>query len=113
MPTRRQVILAIAALTGGTAAYAVGAYQNAANRYNEAVRNTWRHTIENPPIGSLAINRELVRYATLAASSHNTQCWKFRIEDQLISILPDLTRECPAVDPDRHHLYVSLGSLRI
>ncbi len=53
--------------------------------------------------------KELVRYATLAASSHNTQCWKFRIEDQAISILPDLSRRCPVVDPDDHHLYVSLG----
>jgi len=109
MPTRRQVILATAALAGGMAAYAVGAYQNAASRYNEAVRNTWQHATNNPPAEISAINRELVRYAILAASSHNTQCWKFRIEDQTISILPDLTRECPAVDPDRHHLYVSLG----
>lgn len=53
--------------------------------------------------------KELVRYATLAASSHNTQCWKFRLEDQAIVILPDLSRRCPVVDPDDHHLYVSLG----
>jgi hypothetical protein len=52
---------------------------------------------------------ELVRYATLAPSSHNTQCWKFRLEDRAISILPDLSRRCPVVDPDDHHLYVSLG----
>ena len=56
-----------------------------------------------------ALLRELVRYATLAPSSHNTQCWKFRIEDGAISILPDLTRRCAAVDPDNHHLFVSLG----
>jgi hypothetical protein len=53
--------------------------------------------------------RELVRYATLAPSSHNTQCWQFRLEDQAIAILPDLSRRCPVVDPDDHHLYVSLG----
>ncbi len=53
--------------------------------------------------------RELVRYATLAPSSHNTQCWKFRLTDQAIFILPDLSRRCPVVDPDNHHLYVSLG----
>jgi hypothetical protein len=108
MPTRRQVILAIAALTGGTAAYTAGSSHRAASRYNEAVRNTWRPTTENSLIG-LAINRELVRYATLAASSHNTQCWKFGIEAQMISILPDWSRRCPAVDPDNHHLFVSLG----
>ena len=50
-----------------------------------------------------------MRCATLAPSSHNTQCWKFRLEDGAISILPDLSRRCPAVDPDDHHLFVSLG----
>ncbi|NJR48359.1 MAG: Tat pathway signal protein [Leptolyngbyaceae cyanobacterium CSU_1_3] len=53
--------------------------------------------------------KELIRYATLAPSSHNTQCWKFRLDDRAISILPDLSRRCPVVDPDDHHLYVSLG----
>ncbi|UCV23849.1 Acg family FMN-binding oxidoreductase [Ferribacterium limneticum] len=52
---------------------------------------------------------ELVRHATLAPSSHNTQCWKFRVQEGLITIAPDLSRRCPAVDPDDHHLFVSLG----
>jgi nitroreductase len=52
---------------------------------------------------------DLVRHAILAASSHNTQPWKFRLEPDAISILPDLSRRCPAVDPDDHHLYASLG----
>lgn len=52
---------------------------------------------------------DLVRHAILAASSHNTQPWKFRLEPAAISILPDLSRRCPAVDPDDHHLYASLG----
>jgi hypothetical protein len=51
----------------------------------------------------------LVRYATLAANSHNTQPWTFRIGSQRISILPDFARRCAAVDPDDHHLFVSLG----
>jgi hypothetical protein len=53
--------------------------------------------------------KELVRYGTLAPSSHNTQCWRFQIDNQAIAILPDLSRRCPVVDPDNHHLYVSLG----
>jgi hypothetical protein len=52
---------------------------------------------------------ELVRCATLAPSSHNTQCWNFALDTDAITILPDLTRRCPAVDPDDHHLFVSLG----
>ena len=55
------------------------------------------------------LGRELVRLATLAPSSHNTQCWKFALEDHAITILPDLSRRCPAVDPDDHHAFVTLG----
>ncbi|WP_299664460.1 Tat pathway signal protein [uncultured Ruegeria sp.] len=53
--------------------------------------------------------RELVRMATLAANGHNTQPWKFRIDESRVTILPDLSRRTEVVDPDDHHLYVSLG----
>lgn len=53
--------------------------------------------------------RELVRLATLAASSHNTQPWRFRLEERAVAILPDLSRRCPVVDPDDAHLFKSLG----
>jgi Nitroreductase family len=53
--------------------------------------------------------RELIRYATLAASSHNTQPWKFRIQEDQVTILPDFSRRCPVVDPDDSHLFKSLG----
>ncbi|MGV6875729.1 Acg family FMN-binding oxidoreductase [Pseudochelatococcus sp. B33] len=52
---------------------------------------------------------DLIRHATLAANSHNTQPWRFRVEKGGIGILPDLARRTPAVDPDDHHLFVSLG----
>jgi hypothetical protein len=61
------------------------------------------------PSEPAALMRELVRCATLAPSSHNTQCWKFHVQDRAIRIEPDLSRRCPAVDPDNHHLFVSLG----
>ncbi|WP_342634323.1 Acg family FMN-binding oxidoreductase [Mesorhizobium hawassense] len=51
----------------------------------------------------------VVRYATLAANSHNTQPWRFQLEGHAIEIRPDLQRRTPVVDPDDHHLYVSLG----
>ncbi|MCA9618219.1 MAG: hypothetical protein KC731_04340 [Myxococcales bacterium] len=54
-------------------------------------------------------HRELVRLATLAASSHNTQPWRFRVDETRIDILPDFSRRCSAVDPDDHHLFASLG----
>ncbi len=52
---------------------------------------------------------ELIRYATLAPNGHNTQPWRFEIAPGLITIHPDFTRRTPVVDPDDHHLFVSLG----
>ena len=51
----------------------------------------------------------LVQLATLAASSHNSQPWRFRIGKDTITILPDDSRRCPVVDPDDSHLFKSLG----
>jgi hypothetical protein len=53
--------------------------------------------------------RDFVRFATLAANSHNTQPWRFVARSGGVSILPDVARRTPAVDPDDHHLFVSLG----
>lgn len=52
---------------------------------------------------------DLIRLATLAASGHNTQPWQFRATEAAIDILPDRSRTTPVVDPDDHHLFVSLG----
>ncbi len=53
---------------------------------------------------------ELVRFATLAPNSHNTQAWLFAGDDAQITIAADPLRETPTVDPDRHHTFVSLGA---
>lgn len=74
--------------------------------YSDRVSETWCHSA---PGASPQDYRELVRYATLAASSHNTQPWIFKLEFNRIRVLPDLSRRCPAVDPDDHHLFASLG----
>lgn len=71
--------------------------------YRDEVERQRRLLTENPDL------EELVRMATLAANSHNTQPWKFRLEGQSIAILPDFARRTTAVDPDDHHLFVSLG----
>ncbi|MEY4543998.1 MAG: hypothetical protein RL685_193 [Pseudomonadota bacterium] len=74
--------------------------------YPDLERNIWHHR----ELGSTGDDYlSLVHYATLAASSHNTQPWKFKLESGRIAIHPDLSRRCPEVDPDDHHLYVSLG----
>ena len=53
--------------------------------------------------------REIVRYATLAPSGHNTQPWKFSVQGDTIQLLPDLSRRLPAVDPHDRELWISLG----
>jgi hypothetical protein len=52
---------------------------------------------------------EFVRYATLAPSGHNTQPWKFSIDENRIRIFPDFSRQLPVVDPNNRELYISLG----
>ena len=52
---------------------------------------------------------ELVRCATLAPNGHNTQPWRFAPGTGSVRILADFSRRTPVVDPDDHHLYVSLG----
>jgi hypothetical protein len=61
------------------------------------------------PISGVPDIADIIRYATLAANSHNTQPWRFRVGESDIDILPDLSRTTPAVDPHNHHLFVSLG----
>ncbi len=108
MTNRRQFCLSAAAVAGSGAALSACSAGSGDADYGHAVQETWRHSA-----GKFQDQRQqqldLVRYATLAPSSHNTQCWKFKLGDGHISILPDAARRCPAVDPDDHHLYVSLG----
>ena len=76
--------------------------------YENLAASIWRHT-EVRPTSKLALQQELIRYATLAPNSHNSQPWLFRNEPDRIVILPDFSRRCAAVDPDDHHLFVTLG----
>ncbi len=62
-----------------------------------------------PDSGAAPALRELVRCATLAPNSHNTQPWRFVAEGNGLRVLPDPARRTPVVDPDDHHLFASLG----
>jgi hypothetical protein len=85
---------------------AVSGCDSGPSSYQQAVRKLWA---PEAAAGSPDIHRVLIAHSVLAASSHNTQPWKFRPEASGITILPDLSRRCPVVDPDDHHLFVSLG----
>ena len=76
--------------------------------YESAVAATWRHA-PAAPADAAALQRELVRYATLAANSHNTQPWRFELLPDVIVLRPDLSRRTPVADADDHHLWASLG----
>jgi hypothetical protein len=106
--TRRHFSMATSAILGGALAGAGCSAQTNNEDYEAVATQTWRPDPLATITGSER-NLELVRNATLAPSSHNTQCWKFKLEDKTITVLPDLARRCPAVDPDDHHVFVSLG----
>jgi hypothetical protein len=109
MVSRRRLMAAGAVAGIGVAGgLALHSSRSAQRTYEDAVQRTWR-PIETSAATPDARMREIVRCATLAPSSHNTQCWRFRIGERAVSMLPDLQRRCPAVDPDDHHLFVSLG----
>ena len=108
LTTRRQFVSRAPAILSGSVILPACSPGTDAEGYEAVAARTWRHGALTGFEGA-ALGHELVRYATLAPSSHNTQCWKFEVVDKAITILPDLSRRTPAVDPDDHHLFVSLG----
>ncbi len=71
--------------------------------YRQEIERQRRMRSSNPAM------KNLVHAATLAANGHNAQPWKFRLQGRVIEILPDFSRRTLVVDPDDHHLYISLG----
>lgn len=110
--SRRQFVSSAPAVLGGATLLSLSACarESDSQGYEALAARTWRGGAVAGTQGA-ALSEELVRCATLAPSSHNTQCWKFALEDKVMTILPDLSRRCPAVDPDDHHVFV-LTSLR-
>ena len=87
-----------AATGGGYALYEFAPWLD----YQTQAEQVWALK-ENDP------KRNLVHYATLAANGHNTQPWKFAIQDNAIEIHPDYSRELKVVDPQHRELWISLG----
>lgn len=103
--TKRTLLIGGGALAvaGAGATYAAVRGMGSLDDYEASVAAIRAALAQTPDI------RELARFAALAANSHNTQPWKFRSSANRIDILPDFSRRTPAVDPDDHHLFVSLG----
>ncbi len=51
----------------------------------------------------------LLRYAILAPSSHNTQPWKFSLDNNTVKIFIDRDRWLKVADSDRRELHISIG----
>jgi nitroreductase len=60
--------------------------------------------------GSAGRIQELLRYAVLAPSRHNTQPWIFEVEGDELRVYPDPTRALPAADPDGRQLVMACGA---
>jgi hypothetical protein len=104
----RRGALKFLAVAGVTAAGGYALVEDAPwLNYDQQAEQTWQSLEKGATMS--AQMRELVRYATLAASGHNTQPWKFAIRGDAIEIHPDYTRRLPAVDPNDRELWMSLG----
>jgi nitroreductase len=92
------------ALAGAGVTFAVIRQMGSMEEYNASVGET-RSALKAQPE-----THDLIRYATLAPNGHNTQPWRFQVSEGQINILPDFARLTPVVDPDNHHVFVSLGA---
>lgn len=103
---RRDVLIGAGALalTGAGASYFEVRRMGSMESYDASVAATRSALVAHPEM------RDFIRYATLAPNGHNTQPWRFKVDDRQIHILPDLARRTPVVDPDDHHVFVSLGA---
>lgn len=102
---RRQILIgggSLAALGAGTA-YLGAKRMGSSSAYADATKAM------RSLLSALPETRDLIRYATLAPNGHNTQPWRFKLDSQQIAIRPDFSRRTPVVDPDDHHIFVSLG----
>ncbi|SDA10450.1 nitroreductase family protein [Sphingomonas sp. NFR15] len=105
MMNRRQMLVGGGLVVAG----AGGAAALDASRTGSMADYTAAVAAERAPLGDRAGLLDLVRYAALAPSGHNVQPWRFQLDPHRIGIRPDYSRRTPAVDPDDHHLFVSLG----
>ncbi len=105
MSNRRQILAGsgAVAIAAATASYFGFRNMGSMEDYNAAAAASRAQLAQTPEM------RDAIRFATLAANSHNTQPWRFRLSDNKIEILPDFSLRIPVVDPDDHHIFASLG----
>lgn len=75
-------------------------------------REPWAATVDAFPRASEPADqvRFLLNYAVLAPSSHNSQPWRFRVDETSVDLLGDPARRLNVVDPDGRELRISCGA---
>lgn len=54
--------------------------------------------------------QHILKYGTLAPSTHNTQPWLIEIRERSVSINADFNKRIPVADPKGRDLFISLGA---
>lgn len=72
------------------------------------------HCTKKPPYKTMqqpipTAQEQLMYYAHLAPSAHNTKPWLFKTTDNQIDLLIDFSKQLPVADPDNRELYISVG----
>jgi nitroreductase len=103
--SRRRLLAGGLAGAGAVAAGAAGLALAAADGEDGPAYACWRQQDK----GELGDLEYLVLCATLAPSPHNTQPWRFRLEDRRILVHADLSRHLGAADAQFRMMQVGLG----
>ena len=73
--------------------------------------SVWKVREKDFPVNQKINNqlKFLLRYAILAPSGHNSQPWKFKIDENKLQVWADLEQSRKEIDPENRELYISVG----
>jgi hypothetical protein len=79
-------------------------------QYGEKQRNA----LLKVRIEDLKDNRQkilhILRFGSLAPSTHNTQPWSFKLEKDTVIVMPNFKKNIPEADPSGRDMYISIGA---
>ena len=95
----------------GTSLMLVGGLNSCIGTYKPDIINAvWNEKfVFDSPDKAMKI-RQMIRCAIMAPSGNNTQPWLFKISNDAIKIMPDMSRRLPVADRDDRELFISLGA---